>query len=170
VGGPLQGTVNYYRPTLEGVVYRPFGAKSAAGLRAQYGFIQVFGSTREIPYYERYFLGGENQIRGYDIRTVAPYIPTSGTLVGGDEFLLFNAEYYFDIAAPLRFVLFYDAGEAYLEGQNVNLRTLRTSTGAELRFLVPILNVPFRLIFAYNANRDYFQPATAFKFAIGVPF
>lgn len=170
VGGPLQGTVNYYRPTFEAILYRPFGRRTAVGLRGQYGYIQPFGTTTELPYYHRYFLGGENQIRGYDIRTVAPYTPRSNTLLGGDEFVLFNAEYYVDVAGPLRLVFFYDAGEAYLEGQNVNLRTLRSSTGSELRFFVPILNVPFRLIFAYNPNRDYWQPATAFKFAIGPTF
>ena len=35
---------------------------------------------------------------------------------------------------------------------------------------MPVLNVPFRLIYAWNANRDYFQPATTFKFAVGTTF
>ena len=90
--------------------------------------------------------------------------------MGGNKYVLFNAEYYFDIATPLRLLLFYDAGEAYLEGQPLDWKTLRSSTGAELRFLMPVLNVPFRLIYAWNMNRDAFQPATAFKFAIGSTF
>ena len=47
---------------------------------------------------------------------------------------------------------------------------MRTSTGAEVRFTMPVLNVPFRLIYAWNPNRDAFQPATAFKFAVGTTF
>jgi hypothetical protein len=35
---------------------------------------------------------------------------------------------------------------------------------------MPVLNVPFRLIYAYNPNRDFFQPKTAFKFAVGTTF
>ena len=70
--------------------------------------------------------------------------------IGGNKFVLFNAEYYFDVAGPLRLLLFYDAGQAFAEGQNINLRQLRTSTGAELRFIMPVLNVPFRLIYAFN--------------------
>jgi outer membrane protein insertion porin family len=81
-----------------------------------------------------------------------------------------NAEYYFDIIGPLRFLLFYDAGQAYLEGQHFDFKSLRTSTGAEIRFIMPVLNVPFRLIYAYNPNRDFFQPKTAFKFAVGTTF
>jgi outer membrane protein insertion porin family len=169
-GGPLGGTVDYYRPTAEAVLYRPFGRKMALGLRGEVGYIRPFGSTSEIPYYQRYFLGGENQIRGYNIRTVSPFDPKTNTALGGNKFLLLNAEYYFDLFGPLRFLLFFDAGEAYLEGQGFYWKTLRTSTGGELRFMMPVLNVPFRLIYAWNPNRDYFQPATAFKFAVGTTF
>jgi outer membrane protein insertion porin family len=170
VGGPLGGTVNYYRPTFETVYYRPFGRRMALGLRAEAAYIRPFGATSAVPYYQRYFLGGETQLRGYDVRTVAPFDAKTSTSLGGNKYLLLNAEYYFDIAGPVRFLLFYDAGEAYPEGRGFYWKTLRTSTGAELRFVMPVLNVPFRLIYAWNANRDYFQPRTAFKFAVGTTF
>ena len=32
------------------------------------------------------------------------------------------------------------------------------------------MNVPFRLIYAWNIYRDTFQPARAFKFAVGTTF
>ena len=169
-GGPLGGSVNYYRPTLETVLYRPFGRKMALGLRGEVAYTGAFGSTRVIPFYQRYFLGGETQIRGYKARTVSPVDPATNTAIGGNKYVLFNAEYYFDVFGPLRFLLFFDAGEAYAEGQGIYWKTLRTSTGAELRFLMPVLNVPFRLIYAYNPNRDYFQPRTTFKFAVGTTF
>jgi outer membrane protein insertion porin family len=170
VGGPLGGTVSYYRPSLESILYVPVGRRTALGLRGDIGYIRPFGITTAIPYYQRYFLGGENQIRGYDVRTVAPIDPSTKTVVGGNKYVLVNAEYYFDVFGPLRFLLFFDAGEAYRENEPFNLRTLRTSTGAEIRFLMPVLNVPFRLIYAWNANRDSFQPKTAFKFAVGTTF
>jgi outer membrane protein insertion porin family len=170
VGGPLRGTVNYYRPTLEGVLYRPFGRKMALGVRGQMGYIRPFGDTTEIPYYQRYFLGGETQIRGYDLRTVAPYDPRTQTSIGGDKFLLFNAEYYFDLFGPARLLAFFDVGQAYPPGQGFYWKTMSSSTGVELRFLMPVLNVPFRLIYAWNPNRDFYQPAKAFKFAVGTTF
>ncbi len=53
----------------------------------------------------------------------------------------------------------------------------KTSTGAEIRFFMPVLNVPFRLIFAYNPQRggvlnNQLQPqgAFAFRFAVGTQF
>ena len=67
-------------------------------------------------------------------------------------------------------LLFFDAGEAYAPGQSFYLRTMSTSTGVEARFTMPVLNVPFRLIYAWNPNRDFYQPATTFKFAVGTTF
>jgi outer membrane protein insertion porin family len=53
----------------------------------------------------------------------------------------------------------------------------KTSTGAEVRFFMPVLNVPFRLIFAYNPQRGGVlnntltpQSAFQFRFAVGTTF
>jgi outer membrane protein insertion porin family len=53
----------------------------------------------------------------------------------------------------------------------------KTSTGAEIRFFMPVLNVPFRLIFAMNPQRggvldNNFLPEKRFKFrfAVGTTF
>jgi outer membrane protein insertion porin family len=168
-GGPLGGTVSYWKPTFEAVAYLPHTRRTALGLRAEAGYVRPFGETAALPYYERFFLGGETQIRGVNVRTVSP-VDAQNRALGGNKYLLFNAEYYFDVGGPLRFLLFYDAGESYSEGQGFYWKTLRSSTGAELRFLMPVLNVPFRLIYAWNANRDFFQPRTTFKFAVGTTF
>ena len=73
VGGPFRGTVNYVRPTLESILYVPVRRRMALGVRGQVGLIRPFAETTEIPYYQRYFLGGETQIRGFNVRSVAPY-------------------------------------------------------------------------------------------------
>jgi outer membrane protein insertion porin family len=168
-GGLLGGTVEYIRPDVEAIVYLPHTKRTSIGVRAQAGWIKPYGATTELPYYRKFFLGGENQVRGYDIRTVGP-LDASNRALGGDKFVLFNAEYYFDIAGPVRFLLFHDAGQAFASDARINLRELRTSSGAELRFLMPVMNVPFRLIYAWNVYRDVFQPARTFKFAVGTTF
>ena len=168
-GGVLGGSTNYSRPELEAIVYIPHTARTALGVRVNGGWIRPFGNTRQLPYYLRYFLGGEYQIRGVDIRTVGP-TDAQNRALGGDRFVLFNAEYYFDLFGPVRALVFHDAGQAYSETQRLDLRQLRTSSGIELRVIVPMLNVPFRLIYAWNIYRDAFQPARAFKFAVGTTF
>jgi outer membrane protein insertion porin family len=172
-GGPLGGTVNYYRPTAEGILYLPVGRKMSLGTRAEVAYIEPFGDTRVLPWYQRYFLGGETQVRGYPIRSIGP-TNSQNTPLGGNKMLLFNAEYYFDVFGPLRALVFFDAGQAYLEGEPFDLSELRTSTGAELRFIMPVLNVPFRLIYAINPNRSPYEklyvPYSTFKFAVGTTF
>ena len=173
-GGPLGGTVNYYRPSVETIFYLPVKRKMALGLRAEVALIQQYGDTQILPYYQRYFLGGETQVRGYDIRSIGP-VDSQGRVLGGNKFGLFNAEYYFDIFGPLRFLLFFDAGQAFLEGDPIRVQDFRISTGAEARFIMPVLNVPFRLIYAWNPNRKTFYeklytPYSTFKFAVGTTF
>jgi outer membrane protein insertion porin family len=53
----------------------------------------------------------------------------------------------------------------------------KTSTGVELRFFMPVLNVPFRLIYAWNPQREgvldnSLAPAkkSTFRFAVGTTF
>ena len=53
----------------------------------------------------------------------------------------------------------------------------KTSTGVEVRFFMPVLNVPFRLIYAFNPQRagvldNNLQPAkkSTFRFAVGTTF
>ncbi len=174
-GGPLGGTIDYYRPTAELIKYLPHTRRTALGLRLEGSLIQTFGDTTELPYYLRFRLGGETQVRGYNNQTIGPidYSGTSPVALGGNKYLLFNAEYYIDVFGPLRALLFFDAGQAYEQGQSVDLKQMRISTGFEARFLMPVLNVPFRLIYAFNPNRDprdTFTPASTFKFAVGTTF
>ncbi len=174
-GGILGGNLDYLRPNLEAIWYLPHTRRTALGLRVDTSYLRPYGSTQTLPYYLRFFLGGETQVRGYRVRAVGPvdYAREQPVALGGNKYLLFNAEYYFDIAGPLRALLFFDAGQAFLEGENMSLRRLKVSTGAEMRFVMPVLNVPFRLIWALNPNRDpqdVFTPRSTFKFAIGTTF
>ncbi len=165
----LGGSYNYVKPEGEAIFYIPTSRRTGFGLRAQGGWLHMYGKTRELPYYYRYYLGGEYQIRGVDLRSVGP-VNEYNRLLGGNKFVLFNAEYYLDLFGPVRLVAFHDAGQAFEETKPIDIRQLRTSTGAELRVVMPMVNVPFRLIFARNFYRDTFQPAWVFKFAVGTTF
>ena len=179
-GGPLGGTLNYLRPDIEAIWYIPHTRKTSLGLRAQFGLIRPFSSTSVIdpvtgrsslPFYLRFYMGGEQQIRGYNIRAVGPREPSSSALVGGDKFALFNAEYYFDVGGPIRALLFFDAGQSYLQNEKITFKSAVISTGAEVRFIMPVLNVPFRLIYAFNPNADpLFAERRVFRFAVGTTF
>ena len=90
---------------------------------------------------------------------------------------MFNGEYLFTIVSQVRVIAFYDAGQVADDNQPFALDKFRTSTGAEVRFFMPVLNVPFRLIFAANPQREgvldnSLRPAKnfTFRFAVGSTF
>ena len=77
---------------------------------------------------------------------------------------VFNGEYRISIAGPLTAALFYDTGISRVQNASglgehgkttvsvvsFTNNALRSSTGVEFQFLLPVVNAPFRLIFAYN--------------------
>jgi outer membrane protein insertion porin family len=221
----LGGNTKFLKPSIEGVAFLKQNNRMSLGLRAQMEYVRAYGGTKDLPIFEKLFLGGEYSIRGFDLRTIGPSDLQTGLVLGGNKSLLFNVEQIFSIAGPVRLILFYDAGQVRDTGQSFawkeDVRTLatpptpllvdplqtvgitpctaqpdgtcvvdpvkvlvtgqqsafKTSTGAEVRFFMPVLNVPFRLIFAYNPQRGGVldntlrqQKAFQFRFAVGTTF
>ena len=173
----LGGNTSFYKPSVEGIWHLRHTTRTSVGLRARFEFIAPYAGTELLPIFERLVLGGEYSVRGYDIRTIGPRDPITGMVIGGNKSALFNAEYLVTIAGPLRLVFFYDAGQVREARQDFRMDEFKTSTGAELRFFLPVLNVPFRLIFAHNPQRqgmldNRMRPAKAntFRFAVGTSF
>ncbi len=190
----LGGNTKFYKPTVEGIWYLRHARRLSLGIRVRGEYIAPFGSTGGLPIFSLLTMGGDFSLRGFDIRSIGPndrFIVNedgttsgSGLVIGGNKSLLFNVEYLISIADPVRLVFFYDAGQVADFGQQFATDLFRTSTGFEVRFFMPVLNLPFRLIYAFNPQQgdcpdgascvlnDRFQPqeASLFKFAIGTTF
>ena len=173
----LGGNTSFYKPSVEGIWYLRHTSRTSIGLRTRFEFITPYAGSEQLPIFERLVLGGEYSVRGYDIRSMGPRDPISGLVIGGTKSALFNAEYLVTISGPLRLVFFYDAGQVRGDRQDFMMNEFKTSTGAEVRFFMPVLNVPFRLIFAHNPQREgvldnRFRPApkSTFRFAVGTTF
>jgi outer membrane protein assembly factor BamA len=171
----LGGNTNFYKPMVEGVWFKRQNNRMVFGMRAQVEYVRQFTGTQiELPIFEKLFLGGEYSVRGFDIRTIGPADPTTPYLiVGGNKSLLFNFEEQFTIAGPVRPSCFttpvrcrqgrrfsrtrsWTSAIQYLQRARKGFAwdDFKTSTGLEIRFFMPVLNVPFRLIFAYNPQRS----------------
>jgi outer membrane protein insertion porin family len=77
-GGPIGGNVNSITQTLEAKYFRPnYHRRNVIAIRFLAAFTSGFSGKVVAPY-SRFFLGGETDLRGFDIRTVSPavYIPT----------------------------------------------------------------------------------------------
>jgi outer membrane protein insertion porin family len=168
-GGFLGGDVNLHKTRLQFVKFFPIGKRHTLGMQFVHEGISAFGDT-PVPLYEKIFLGGERSIRGFDIYRIGPR-NEYGAVIGGNKALYLNLEYLIPLNQQISFVFFYDVGNAYDFGQPINLKNVYSSMGLELKIFVPMLNVPFRLIFSYNPR--VLQPDEsnfAFRFAVGPSF
>ena len=173
----LGGNTSFYKPRVEAIQYFQQTRKLSAGVRAQFEFVAPWQDTVYVPIFERLVQGGEYSVRGYDIRTIGPRDNITGLVIGGNKSLLFNGEYVYQIAGPVRVLAFFDAGQVRQNGEGFRSDAFVASTGGEVRFFMPVLNVPFRLIFARNINYEgildnNYQPEKKwrFRFAVGSTF
>ena len=77
-GGPIGGNVNTITNTGEFKYFHPINHKrNAIGVRFLGAYTTGYGG-KEVPPYSRFYMGGENDLRGFDIRGISPvtYIPT----------------------------------------------------------------------------------------------
>jgi outer membrane protein insertion porin family len=140
-GGALGGDFSMIKPLIEVRHFFPdrwlTHGRNVFGLRFIGQYIQAYGDS-SIPFYERFFIGGENTIRGFDIRSISPLAISStpqydsngnpvidlktglrkvnSTIIsiGGDTTGVFNFEYRVPIAGPLSVAAFYDMGISHV--------------------------------------------------------
>jgi outer membrane protein insertion porin family len=73
-GGPLGGNVNTISNTFAYTYYRPtYHRRNVIALRAQGAMITGFGG-KEVPPNNRFYLGGESDVRGFEFYTISPFV------------------------------------------------------------------------------------------------
>lgn len=118
---------------------------------------------------KRYFWG-ERSIRGFEIYQISPR-DSQNIVVGGEKAFYMNLEYRIHLNQNLTLIAFSDLGNAYERGANVDFNNIYSSHGVELNVFIPMLNVPFRLIFAYNPRLiNTTDQHFVFRFAVGPSF
>jgi outer membrane protein insertion porin family len=138
-GGPLGGNVNTITNVFEWKMFHPVNKKrNVLGYRFTTAYTTGYGG-KGVPPFSRFYMGGEQDLRGFDIRSVSPvtFIPTatattisyrnpfaggtltsftvpvltySPTLPGGDYQGTGNVEYRIPIVGPVTAALFADVG------------------------------------------------------------
>lgn len=159
---------------------------------ANLGIIATTDPQIPVPIFERFFLGGPNNVRGFERATLSPTEPVSGDPsdpsaylvgfpIGGNKNLFFNLEIEFPIvdAIGLRGVVFADAGNAFDEDQSFSLMpdvfddddttgfqdNLRTSIGFGLRWISPL--GPLRFEWGFPLSPLDSEETSVFEFSLG---
>jgi len=169
-GGPLGGSNDYYRVEARGSQFIPvFKAQTQVlGLIARTGVIENFGKSADVPFYDRYFLGGPDDLRGFEYRDVGPK-DASGIPIGGKTYGMFTAEYSFDVVKPIRFAIFYDAGFVNTKAYDFTATSYNDDFGVGLRMFVA--GAPLSLDFGIPLTTDKVnKKGNQFNFSFGTRF
>ena len=227
-GSVLGGNVNTLTPAADFKFYKPSPLNKHHVLALHVTASSIIGyGGKEAPPFSRTFMGGENDVRGFDWFSVTPvaFIASSASNVavlnadgsartqkttvngvltdtpvtmsipiyqlitpGGDTHVVTNFEYRIPIVGPVTLAIFADGGlnkillpsqltmvqsrvdalnsqfpQAGFDGKVViapNTQKPVMSTGLELQVLLPVVQAPFRVYWAYNplTVREYLQP------------
>lgn len=109
-GGPMGGDFSFYKLELRTSWYfKGFGEGDVFEVLGRVGTMEEYNDTDHIPFYEKYYLGGAYDMRGYKYRHLGPLI--EGEPVGGQTYVFGSFEYSVPIIEEyLRVAAFYDIG------------------------------------------------------------
>ena len=143
------------------------------------GLAERNSGNKDLPLFERYFLGGINSIRGFAERSIGPRapsnckVPEGGTepvckdtdVIGGEKAMVFNTELLFPIMEQygLRGVAFFDMGSAF--GESFSFNELRRSVGAGVRWMSPF--GPLRVELGFPLAKRPGDETSVLGFSIG---
>ena len=129
----------------------------------------------DVPFYDRYYLGGLYSLRGFKFRNVSPrqsdYSGTYIEPIGGDNYWFGSLEYSVPIiekegGVSLRFALFYDIGAVGSSSYNFS-SSYDDNWGLGLRMNIPHLG-PLRLDYGIPISTDKYNGSSGqFQFGVG---
>lgn len=202
-GGPLGGDTQIYGWDLEGSQYYHFPGDLILLFNAEMASVEYWGTgpdpvtipgsgnppltTSAVPIFDRLFLGGSNNLRGFDFRGVGPK-DSRGEPIGGKSLIRSTVELTFPIVEKARGALFYDAGYVNIDAYDFSIHTvtekkrtpgvrpnkftfydnLATDVGFGLRLDLPI--GPLRLDYGFPVERSGNPADGKFNFNVGYQF
>ena len=131
---------------------------------------EVNQSTDGDHVFTRHFLGGANDLRGFEFRDVGPRDPVSGEVLGGKRSWSATAEVSVPVVEKIRAAAFYDLGEVS-DGPTGSLESgIHSDWGIGLRLFV-LGSAPVRLDYAFPLQSDGFNDdGGRFQFTMGAQF
>jgi outer membrane protein insertion porin family len=194
-GGPLGGNVNTITNVFDWKYFHPIQKRrNVIGFHASAAYTTGYGG-KEVPPYSRFYMGGENDVRGFDLRSISPvafipqasaqpisfHDPTAGgavrtftvpvltyvaTLPGGDVQTAGNVEYRIPIVGPVTAALFFDGGTDGIARPSALNLNLQGFQNLTQQF--PGANLKQQLTIAPNTNFRL-RGSTGIEFVVQLP-
>ncbi len=174
-GGPLGGATQIVGFDLEATRYFLLPWDTILTINGEAGVVSTWGGGDKVPIWDRLYLGGANNLRGYKYRYAGPKDNT-GEPIGGDTLLRGTIEYTYPIIDKVRGAVFYDVG--YVNQNSyvfVPEKTIDGSGGLNhdigIGFRIDLPIGPVRIDYGIPLSKDQFLGSGGkFNFNIGYQF
>jgi outer membrane protein insertion porin family len=173
-GGLLGGDMDLYKPNISYSYNKKLFSLGdwpfVFSFASRFGFVSRFGSTKSVPVYEKYFLGGADSIRGYE------NTGQIGPDDGGKIYSVTNFEFKFPLAREkkrtiVQWAFFFDIGNSWNRFDDITTKIgsdtnyLKTGAGFGIRFTTPAF--PIRLDWGYGFNHKTGEQLSDIYFTLG---
>jgi outer membrane protein insertion porin family len=183
LAGPFPGDREYYKLEARTAWYfRGFFPSHVLEIIGKTGVADSYGSTGGVPFYDRYYLGGPDSLRGFRYHSVSPRerpFPSpdqpgsSREPIGGDTYWFGSIDYSVPIiqsdkerGVGLRAAVFYDIGNVMANPYSYNFQDYLDNWGVGLRLNLPI--GPLRLDYGIPIHHDRWNSGSGqFQFNVG---
>jgi outer membrane protein insertion porin family len=174
--------LTYYRLTYRGRAYVPLTRSFTFAARGDIGYGDGYGDLKTLPFFENFFAGGPNSVRGWEASRLGPvetgpnYAPVGGNLkITGSLELFAPPPVDGEMAKTIRLGVFFDFGNvwethetALVAPTGFNASDIRYSTGVSVAWLSPVGALSLSL--AYPLNEKEGDQTQAFQFTFGQTF
>ena len=133
-------TIRTYGAGLSGSVYYNSFWDTIFSLNFGMDTVQAVDKNRMVPIFERCYLGGPGNLRGFRFHDVGMIIPelTGDETMGGNSSAFVQAEVTIPILETVRFAIFIDAGFVHEDSFDFSLNEIAADYGVGLRINLPM--------------------------------
>lgn len=170
-GGPLAGDESIYMLEAKSSQFWPVLDDHVFNLKGEVRTVDSYGSSDRVPIFDRLFLGGPRNIRGFAYRDVSPRDEKNhDEPMGGLSSWYGTAEYTVPLWSKIRAAAFYDIGAVSESSLDFFGADLNSSYGIGLRIDLPMF--PLRLDYAIPHIMDDNNSGAGgrFSFLLGYAF
>ena len=168
-GGFLGGDEQIVGVSLDARQYFHLYKDSILLLSGTAASVDTWGDGTFVHIYDRLFLGGANDLRGFNFRDVSPR-DINGEPLGGQSLAAFTIEYTMPIIEKARFAVFADGGFVNAKSWDFSTNDYVSDVGVGLRLDLPI--GPLRIDYGIPLEKGPYRDAGSgkFNFQVGYQF
>lgn len=162
--------LEYYKLRYRGLQYVPLFGEFNLLFKAEIGYGDSYGDTSALPFFENFYAGGPDSVRGFRSNSLGPRDGVQDRPLGGAFKTVANAELIFPVPfsednKSLRLSTFFDIGNVFADTGDFDAGDLRQSVGVSVIWYTPLAPMTFSL--AHPLNDRAGDDTEVFQFTLG---